>query len=198
MKKVLGNQLADNFIALDIGSSYGIFSYLVKNEFPQSHHVLVDFPEQLILAYYFLRTCFPGARVAGLKELRDKETIPRALVEQYDFTLIPVPFYSRLAGGSTDLVTNFASFGEMTRKAFDSYLKSEPFLTAKYFFTANRVKSAPTYDTELTIVDYPIWDAQKRLHFDICPVFSHYYAGRYLFFCTKLFYPPFFEYIGKI
>lgn len=196
-KKYLENRLGNRFTALDIGSSYGIFSYLLKKEFGHSTHILLDFPEQLVLAYYFLGMSFPNARIAGYKELSDMGKIDRNLIEQYDFILLPWFFYEKLAPQSVDLTANFASLGEMKRKWFDYYLKSEPFLSTKYFFTANRFQSAPTYDTDLTILDYPLHNFSK-LHFAISPVFSHTYARKNLFFYEKLiFSSQYFEFIGE-
>ena len=70
----------------------------------------------------------------------------------------------------------------MSRKWFDRYLTSPVFLTAKYFFTSNRVEKFPGDDMELTILDYLIWDATKRLHFQVCPLWSNHYERRNLFF----------------
>ena len=200
VNRVLAPQLDEDFVALDIGSSYGIFSNLVKQEFPKSHHILVDFPEQLILAYYFLGTIFPEARIAGVKELRDQKELNKEFFLQYDFCLVPWPMYQQISDGSLDLVTNFASLGEMSREHFDYYLKSPPFQTAGYFFTANRIDSAPDYNTDLTIRDYPVWESGKKLHFGISPIFSNTfrYPRRNLFFNERVAYPPYFEYIGKI
>lgn len=200
MNRVLADRLGDEFVALDIGSSYGIFSNLVKQEYPQSHHILVDFPEQLILAYYFLGTIFPEARIAGVKELQGQEELTRDFFRQFDFCLLPWPLYQRIAAGGIDLVTNFVSLGEMSRKFFDYYLNAPPFRTAGYFFTANRVVSLPDYETDLTIRDYPIWEPGKMLHFGISPIYSNIYRypRRYMFFNERVAYPPHFEYIGQI
>ena len=197
LNRVLGDQLRGGLTtAMDIGSSYGIFSSLLAREYLGTHHVLVDFPEQLLLARYFLSSTFPAATFAGIRELGALPTIPRAVVESHDFVLVPVSYYERLEGGSIDLVTNFASLGEMTRQWFDYYMRGTPFVTAKWFFTANRIQSRPTYDTDLTVVDYPIWDPEKRRHFAICPIFSHDYLRRYLFWMERHPIPPYFEYLG--
>lgn len=196
-KKNLEGRLKDGFTMLDIGSSYGIFSYLLKNEFKNSHHTLLDFPEQLILAYYFLGTCFPDAKIAGYKELSNIDKIDRDFIEQYDFILLPWFFYKKLAPESIDLTTNFASLGEMKREWFDYYLKSEPFLSTKYLFTANRFQSAPTYDTDLTILDYPLHDFNK-LHFAVSPLFLYTYERKNLFSYEKVpFSSQYFEFIGE-
>lgn len=200
MNKVIGSRLHGDFVGLDIGSSYGIFSSIVKKDYPGSHHVLVDFPEQLILAHYFLGTCFPHMNIASIKELAGKDILSTEFIKKYDFVLVPCSLYSKIASGAVDIITNFASLGEMSRSWFDHYLESSVFLTARFFFTANRVQSYPTYQTDLTILDYPIWDRRKRLHFGVCPAFFGYYnySRRYLFFIEKSTFPPYFEYIGEI
>lgn len=197
MKKHLEDKLPDDFITLDIGSSYGIFSYLLKKEFPRCKCILLDFPEQLILAHYYLGMSFPDAKIATYKDIVNLAVLDRGLFDKYDFVLIPWFLYKNITPKSIDLVTNFASFGEMKREWFDYYTKSEPFLSSKYFLTANRFQSAPTYDTDLTILDYPLSDFQK-LHFGISPIFTHTYVRKMLFFYEKLmFSSQYFEFIGE-
>jgi putative sugar O-methyltransferase len=186
VNRFLRNRLAPDFVGLDLGSSYGIFP------------MLVDFPEQLLLAYYFLATYLPNARIAGTREIRDQQTITREFIQSYDFVLVPVTMYARIAPKAVNLFSNFASLGEMRREWFKGYIDSPVFQTSDYFFCANRYESAPTYDSDLTVLDYPIWDAQKKIHFTTCPVFSHIYPRRNLFFNEKYSYPQYFEYIGRI
>jgi putative sugar O-methyltransferase len=195
--RVLRERINSDFIHLDIGSSYGIFSYLLRNEYPKCTTILLDFPEQLILAYYFLGMSLPSAKIAGYKEIKDKEELTRDFLKRYDVVLLPWFFYQRLIKNSIDLITNFASFGEMKRQWFEYYTKNEPFLSTKYFFTENRFQSAPTYDTDLTILDYPLKDF-KVLHFGICPVFSHTYRSKYLIFSERLYFSSqYFEFLGE-
>lgn len=198
LREVLGPRLPAEFIALDIGSSYGIFSGLVKREWPASHHILVDFPEQLIPAHYFLGRWLPGARIAGMDAVLEQPRLTRAWVEQFDVVLVPCTRFERLAAGCADLVSNFASFGEMTRTWFDFYLRSPAVTSARYVFFVNRIQSRPTYDTDLTVLDYPMWDPARRLHFAISPVFSepYWYPRRWGFFTRKVANAPYFEYLG--
>jgi len=69
LKRYLIRELKSDSIILDIGSSYGAFSGLLKQNMPDSHHVLVDLPGQLILAHYYLATLFPDAKIADFKEI---------------------------------------------------------------------------------------------------------------------------------
>jgi len=169
----------------------------LKKEYPQSCQILLDFPEQLVLAHYFHAMNFPDARIAGFREIYEKGKIDRAFLEKYDLVLVPLSLYKNIQKGAVDLVMNFASFGEMKREWFDLYLKNEPFLSAKYFFTENRFQSAPDYDSDITVLDYPLHDF-KTLRFGICPIFFHYYAKKNMIFNEKkLLTSQFFEFIGE-
>lgn len=197
IKEVLQNKLKNDFITLDIGSSYGVFDYLLKKEYPNCCCVLLDFPEQLVLAHYYLGMSFTEAKIAGYKELFSQNKIDRDFLKKYDFVLIPLSLYNKIEPNSIDLVTNFASFGEMRREWFDYYVKAGPFISAKYFFTENRFQSAPTYDTDITILDYPLNDFEK-LHFRICPIFSYVYKRKLFFFYERLYFTSqYFEFIGE-
>ena len=200
VNRFLGDKLCSDFISLDIGSSYGIFPSLLNQEYPGSHHVLVDFPEQLLLAHYYLGTTLPEARIAGIDDVCMQVSINRDYVKNYDFVLVPITLFEKLVGLEPNLVSNFASFGEMSRKWFEFYVNSAPVRSAEFLFTTNRIDSSPTYDTDLTILDYPIWDESKVLHFAVSPIFSYtyMYLRRLLFWNEKVQYPPHFEYIGRV
>ena len=194
---ILKDLLPKDFHLLDIGSSYGIFSYLLKKEFPASRHVLLDFPEQLMLAHYFLGMNFSGAKFATLKDIEKEEKLSRSFIEQYDFILLPWFYYEKLLPKSVDIITNFASFGEMRRKWFDFYVQHEVFKTVEYVFLINRFRSAPTYDTDLTILDYPLEEFQK-MHFNIWPYSYYTYDRHYWFFVRKVILSSqYFEFIGR-
>jgi putative sugar O-methyltransferase len=199
LNDVLRDRLDREAVVLDVGSSYGIFSSLVKKEYPASHHVLVDLPEQLILARYFLASSFPDARIAGVRELLQEASITRQFLLDHDFVLMPPALFGKLSSKSVDLVTNFGSFTEMTREYFDLYTRSPAFSTSKYFYTINRIEPYPEgFGTDVSILDFPIADREKRLHFGICPIFSvrFLFAERRLFFLSQRTPPPYFEYIG--
>ncbi len=198
--RVLAPRLPPDFTCLDIGSSYGVMTYLLRREHPHSRHILIDFPEQLLLARYFLKSSLPALRVASLSKWGGGKSLTRSELLGYDVILLPCGSYGRIEPGFVDVVMNFASLGEMTRAGFERYLDSEQFRQARFFFTANRVESRPTYDTDLTILDYPIWDQEKKLHFGVSPLLTHFnwYRRQALFFYERMNSHPYFEYIGRI
>ena len=182
---------------LDIGGGYGIFNGLLKQEFKQVRSAIVEFPEQLLLAYYYLAMNFPGAKINTLQEICEVQIIDKDFVEQYNFLLIPIHCYSKIKGGVFNLITNFTSLGEMSREWFNFYLNAEAFKKAEYLFTLNRFESRPTYNTDLNILDYKLNEFHK-LHFQISPLFGRYYDRKLMFFFEqKYLTSQCFEFIGK-
>lgn len=202
LNRILGRQLGAGFTALDIGSSYGIFSSLLFQEYPGSRHILVDLPEQLLFARYFLSRCFPEARIAGPEELGRDRAITRSLLEQYDFILAPPSLYEKIEAGCVDLLSSFACLGEIKRSFFDYYVQAPVFKHARYFYTVNPVDSAGWFhDSEISVLDYPILDPEKRFHFGISPMFRYSYGlpnSRYVIGYRVKPFRPFFEYIGEM
>jgi len=151
-KKHIEPGLVKDAAVLDLGSSCGIFSGLLKRELPLSHQILVDLPQQLSLAHYYLGREFPSAAIATYRDLASLSSIGRDFIKKYDFILVPAYYYHKISAGSLDAFTNFMSLQEMGRGYFDGYLQNQPFLSAKFFFTINRYQSAPTYDNGI-----PFW-----------------------------------------
>lgn len=183
-------------VCMDIGSSYGIFSTLIKQEYPQTHQVLVDLSGQLILAHYYLAKLFPDAKIAGFKEVIEAKVIDKAWIEQYDFVLVPTSLYSKIAANAVDVITNFASLSEMSRHWFMAYVNSPVFKTASVFFTVNRYDAYPTYANDVTVLDYPLKEYEQLL-MRTCPFLQHYYVADYFFGYKQVNYPSqFFQFIG--
>lgn len=189
--------LPKNSVIMDIGSSYGIFSSIIKQERKDSHHVLVDLSGQLILAHYYLGKLFPRAKIAGFKEVGHAGRINRAFIEQYDFILIPTSMYQMIEGNSVDLVTNFISLSEMSRCWFNTYIWSEVFKTAPFLFVVNRYDAYPTYQNNITILDYHLENYDPIL-MRTCPFLQCYYRSFLLLGYKRVNYPSqFFQFIGS-
>ena len=203
MRRYLGPEIKrrERFISMDIGSSYGIFPSIFKSEYPNSTHVLVDFPDQHVLAYYYLASIFPEARIATLSDLIAEPQITREFLAEFDFVLAPVATYEMFAPNSVDMVTNFFSFGEMRREWFLSYVEGAPFRTAEFLFICNRFESAPrhdpTYDSDLTILDYPLSQFEK-MFFGVFPLYPYHLARKHLVNYEKIPYSSqYFDFLGR-
>ncbi len=188
------------FISMDIGCSYGIFPYMFKSEFPKTTQVLLDFPDQLILAKYFLGSLFPEAKIKNSYEFREKGKITREDIESLDFFFLTINDFDMVEEGAIDMVSNFFSFGEMRREWFEKYMESKAFKGTRYLFTVNRFESSPrfepTYDTDLTIRDYPLHKFDKKF-FAINPIYPYYVVPKLFRYEMKPLSSQYFDFIGK-
>jgi putative sugar O-methyltransferase len=195
--RYLKKELEAEPVMLDIGSSYGVFSGLVKQEIPRSHHVLVDMPGQLVLAHYYLAKLLPKARIADFTAVCQEERLEKSFLKEFDFVLIPTTAYEKLVPHTVDVVTNFLSFSEMSRSWFDTYIQSGVFKTAPLFFTVNRYDSYPTYHNNITILDYPL-NNYGTIYMRTCPLFQYFYEEVWLFFNRRTRYSSdVFQFVGR-
>lgn len=191
----------EKFTTLDLGAGYGVFSSLLKNEYPQSRHILVDFPEMLILAHYYLKHMFPEAKIGTYFHPARWNDISKESLDDYDFILVGNEGYDRLANIKVDLFTNFLSLGEMPRPVFESYISSNQFNNCTWFYTTNRFESAPrldpTHQGDITMFDYP-FDDFERIFFGVNCI-HRYFAMRikHFFYKKEMMSSPLFDFIGR-
>jgi len=182
---------------LDIGGAYGALLYLLRKEFPKVRSAIVEFPEQLLLTHYFLQQNWPDAKINSLRAAYDVDRIDGSFVDEFDFVLIPVECYDKIQAGTFGAVSNFFSLGEMSENWFFRYIRGGGLTGAKYFTTVNRVQSFPSYDTNLTLLNYGL-DEYEALHFQVSEHEKYYYNRRMRFFITKEYYSsPSFEFVGR-
>ncbi len=200
INEVLGDRLDAKSCVLEFGGCYGALANLARQDHPGWHYVCVDLPEFLIVAHYFLGASFPQTRIAGPAELLDQPVIGRELVESFDFILLPPALFPRLAPQAIDLLVSVGSLGEMSHESFDAYVHSELYRSAGYQFMINRVAARPAvYQNEITLLDYPIGDRERCLHFGICPMYAvDFLFESGLFSYTRAVPDPHFEYVGRI
>lgn len=184
---------------LDIGGGYGFYNALFKTIHPKTTQILIDFPHQLIFAYYFFKEKFPNAKILDIRGL-DNIDLNYEEILKYDFILIPTDKIKILKKNTIDIVSNFFSLGEMTREVFENYLKSEFYKTSKYEFLCNRYESSPyfekTYDNDLSILDYKI-EKDNIIYFGTFPLHKYYIKKKYLIFSEKgIFSSNYFLYLG--
>lgn len=182
---------------LDIGGGYSQFAHMLTNQSKNTTVATLDFKEQLLLGYYFLKTNNPSLKVNTLEEILKLERIDANFVNRFDIILIPIECFEKIDSGIFNVVCNFSSFGEMSDVAFKKYINSEILTEARYFFTVNRLDSWPTYENSLTILDYRLQNYEE-IHKMISPLWDYYFKSFTRFFIKKIsFRSRNFEFIGK-
>jgi putative sugar O-methyltransferase len=186
----------DKLVVLDIGGGYSQFAYMLGKAAKMTVSATLDFKEQLLLSYYFLKSNDPSLRVNSLEEILELDRIDSSFIDKFDVILIPVECFEKLDAGLFDVVCNFSSLGEMSDEAFKKYITSDVLSQAKYFFTVNRLDSWPTYDNSISVIDYPLCKFDT-LHKGISPIWDYYYRSITKFFMKKVPYSSRnFEFIG--
>ncbi len=191
-----------NLIA-DIGTGFGTFPYIIKKNHPKKKFILIDLPEQLSAAHFYLKSEFPDLKFATFKDLKNLKLIDRNFIEKFDFVLVPCFFIDKISKDATDLITNFASFNEMPRFWFKKYMNSAIFNGAKYFFTMNRIirpQMDKNKDLDISILDLPL-DNYEKIYFNIYELYKwRYESVKFLnipLYGEKVWFDPHYEYIGS-
>ena len=106
----------------EIGAGYGGLGRIMKSYIPNSCYILLDLPETLTYASYFIAYNFPDKKVAYLSDIIDRLGEFDAVMEEYDFILIP-PWVSKyIPNDSIDLVVDTYSISEMSAVYAEYYL----------------------------------------------------------------------------
>lgn len=170
---------------LDIGSYYGGLQLILKKYFRSQNFYLIDFHHQLCRSYVLLKNTYPNAN----------HILPNQLIKNRKYKnsifYIPVQNLNDITNIKFDLITNFFSFGEMTRSFFNYYFKNKVIKNAKILYFVNRFVSSPkfepTYNNDINIFDYEKKNFTTKF-FDIFPIHHYKNIKRKLF--NRLTYRP--------
>jgi len=186
-----------NSIVVDIGGGYGQFLCMLEKINHFSKKILIEIPEQLLFAYFYIKKCFPNIKINNIRDVyKDNFSIEDEL-KKNDFVLIPDTLISKLDKINPDLICNFNSFGEMSNNDFNNYMNSMLLKNCNYLFLINRLDSFPTYKNKISILDYNL-ERFDKLHFQTSPLWDYFFKSFSPLNIKKIsFYSRMFEYIGK-
>ncbi len=193
-KKIPINKI--NYVT-DIGGGYGSFARMIHKQFKKVKIIIVDLPEQLFFAKYYLSSNFPNSRVSNIQDIYKTNKIDKKFVDKYEIVLVPNTEYKKIKiDYKKNLIVNFNSFGEIDKQSFDNYFNSEILIKSKYLFSVNRIDSFPTYNNNTTFLDYK-FEKYKKIYSKISPVWDIYYIKAFYLFTKKKFYTSrILEFIG--
>jgi putative sugar O-methyltransferase len=164
---------------LDIGSYFGGLQSILKKDLKNQNFYLLDFNHQLCRSYVYLKQIYPDSNHILPKHIHKKN---KTLTNS--FTYVPIGNFKKLKNIKFDLVTNFFSFGEMSRFYFDYYMKSKIINNAKILYLVNRFVSSPwfepTYMNDLNFMDYENSNFNTKF-IDVFPIHHYQNIKRELF-----------------
>ena len=201
-EKIFSKKNDINIVA-DIGTGYGTFPILIKKNFNKKKFILIDLPEQLCAAHYYIKSEFPNAKIPSFEQICNSDNLDRNFFEKFDFSLIPCYLIDKIDKDSSDLVTNFASFNEMPKVWFDKYMESKLFKSSKYIYTMNRINRPPMNNKEayeISILDMNLNNYEK-MFFDVFKLYKWKYLTVKCFnfpvFAKKAWHDPSYIFAGK-
>lgn len=197
------SQITDVNIVADIGTGYGTFPILMKKNYNKKKFILIDLPEQLCAAHYYIKSEFPDAKIPTFDQIINSKRLDRDFFEKFDFSLIPCYFIDKIEKNSSDLITNFASFNEMPKEWFDKYMESDLLQGSKYIYTMNRITRAPLNSNdsyEISILDMS-FENYEKIFFDVFKLNKWKYITVKLFnlpiYAKKNWHDPKYIFAGK-
>ena len=129
-------------VVCDLGTGYGGLPAMLRYYINESCQILIDFPEVLIFAAYYIRYNFPDAKIALLEDIQtDMQNNDFSnLFKKYDFILIPPEYMRFIPDATVDLCTNTASLGFLDLYTSNTYLSEISRILKKggYFYSVNQ------------------------------------------------------------
>lgn len=125
-------EISQRPVMLEIGAGFGDLGRLFKLWNPHCTYVIVDLPETLILSYYYLRRCFPNAKMLVAKSgIVDWEK------NDCGFIFLPHWAVEAIPADRINIIINTASFGEMELEVSRSYIEEILRMNSRYFYSVN-------------------------------------------------------------
>ena len=123
-----------NPVFCEIGSGMGGQAYkIISNSKGKITCILLDIPEVLVIASYFLMTALPQKKFL----LFGEDRLNPSHLDKYDIILMPNFMLPRLKDNSVDLFFNSCSFSEMEKVTVEEYIIQIERICRKYLFHIN-------------------------------------------------------------
>ncbi len=139
-------------VVCEIGSGLGGHAYAVlSNARHAVTYILLDIPEVLLQASYFLMAALPEKRFL----LYGEEPLDSNKINQYDVILMPHFMLPQLGDKTVDLFFNQSSFPEMHSETVKEYLLQIERICRRYFMHVNHSTNAVWYEEGRKAVNVP-------------------------------------------
>jgi len=127
-------------VVLEIGAGYGALSRILKQYIPNSCYIILDLPETLTYASYFISYNFNDKKIGFLSDIIDRLDSFDELLLEYDFLIIPPWVIEYISKESIDLIIDTYSMGEMSKEYVGYYLThiDKVLKRGGHFYSINR------------------------------------------------------------
>lgn len=147
----------------EIGGGYGGFAKVFKTVYPRATFLIFDLPESLALSAFYLRSNYPRAQVATIRDFPSDEALEVERLAGYDFVILPWWYVEKLPEKSIDLFFNSVSMQEMTHEFVVYWVGHIQKAARGYFYWVNRWR-APSRYGGVRFDDYPLDDQWRTVY----------------------------------
>ena len=103
----------------DIGGGYGSFARLLHKNNKKFKIIIVDIPEQLVTAKYYLENNFPNSKISNIRDIYKKDKIDKLFISKYNILLVPHTQYKKIKiDFKKNKIFNFKFFRKKDKKSF--------------------------------------------------------------------------------
>jgi len=131
---------SNKIVIWEIGAGYGALSRILKEYIPNSCYIILDLPETLTYASYFLSYNFEDKKIGYLSDIIDRLESFQELLDEFDFLIVPTWVSEYIPKDSVDLIIDTYSMGEMSKEYVEYYIKhiDRVLKSGGYFYSINR------------------------------------------------------------
>jgi putative sugar O-methyltransferase len=124
----------------EIGAGYGALSRILKEYIPNSCYIILDLPETLTYASYFISYNFEDKKIGYLCDIIDRLENFQELLDEFDFLIVPTWVSEYIPKDSINLIIDTYSMGEMSKEYVEYYLThiDRTLKRGGYFYSINR------------------------------------------------------------
>ena len=168
-------------VIVELGAGYGRLAYVCRKMMPDCVYVILDLPEALTCAHYWLSRTLPG-EVVPYDEARRVERFDRETLAARRVWLLGSQDIEKIARGSVDAFVNVYSLAEMPMTAIENYFTQIERVTGGVFYSKQRTVENNAEDGQVIAEsDYPVGPHWRRLYHGESSLYEGFFEAAYAF-----------------
>lgn len=166
-------------LIVELGAGYGRLAYVCRKMLPDCTYVILDLPEALICAEYWLGHVLPG-EVVPYPESRQISSFTREELLSQKVWILGAHQIQAIEEGSVDAFVNIYSLAEMPQRSIDNYFVQINRITRGVFYSKQRKLERNVNDnTEITLDSYPVQPHWRTLFLRTSTLYESFFEVAY-------------------
>jgi len=158
------NENTENII-MELGSGYGRLAFVFLKALPNSHYVILDLPESLLLAQFYLSNAFPKISMSTYEQTREIKNVSRNVLKKKRLWFFGAMKFPEFENNATDVFVNIYSLQEMEKQQLKNYLRIASEKTAKVVYLKQHfIENNPINNEKILEKYYRLPDGWKIIY----------------------------------